>query len=53
MLKDYQAKFNNLAQNYQNLGAEIEMINQALPQEAQTAQILATLDAISKKLVFP
>ena len=49
MLKDYQAKFNNLAQNYQNLGAEIEMINQALPQEAQTAQILATLDAISKQ----
>jgi len=52
MLKDYQVKFNNLVQNYQNLGAEIELINQALPQEAQTAQILATLDAISKKLVF-
>jgi len=49
MLKDYQVKFNNLVQNYQNLGAEIELINQALPQEAQTAQILATLDAISKK----
>jgi Tfp pilus assembly protein PilO len=49
MLNDYKAKFQILAQSYQNLGDKINMINQALPDEAQTAQVLATLDAISKK----
>lgn len=49
MLKDYQAKFNLLNQNYQNLGDKIEMINQALPNEPQTAQVLAILDALSKQ----
>jgi Tfp pilus assembly protein PilO len=53
MLKDYQAKFDLLVQNYQNLGDKIEMINQALPNESQTAQVLATLDAISKKTGLP
>jgi Tfp pilus assembly protein PilO len=53
MLKDYQAKFNLLIQNYQNLGDKIEMINQALPNEPQTAQVLATLDAISKTTGLP
>lgn len=53
MLKDYQAKFNLLVQNYQNFGNKIEMINQALPNESQTAQVLATLDAISKKTGLP
>ncbi len=53
MLKDYQTKFDLLVQNYQNLGDKIEMINQALPNESQTAQVLATLDAISKKTGLP
>jgi len=49
MLKDYKAKFDLLIQNYENLGDKIEMIDQALPNDPQTAQVLATLDAISKK----
>lgn len=49
ILNDYQDKFNILTQNYQNLGNKIDMINQALPTDSQTAQVLATLDAISKK----
>ena len=53
ILNDYQAKFNLLIQNYQSLGDKIEMINQALPNESQTAQVLATLDAISKKTGLP
>ena len=53
MLKEYQVKFNLLIQNYQNLGDKIGMINQALPNESQTAQVLATLDAISKKTGLP
>jgi len=53
MLKDYQTKFNLLTQNYQNLGDKIEMINQALPNESQTAQVLATLDTLSKKTGLP
>jgi len=53
ILKDYQEKFNVLTQNYHDLGDKIEMINQALPNESQTAQVLATLDAISKKTSLP
>ncbi|MGC8651128.1 MAG: type 4a pilus biogenesis protein PilO [Minisyncoccia bacterium] len=49
ILNDYQNKFNILTQNYQNLGNKIDMINQAIPTDSQTAQVLATLDAISKK----
>jgi Tfp pilus assembly protein PilO len=53
ILEDYKVKFDLLTQNYQNLGDKIEMINQALPNEPQTAQVLATLDAISKKTGLP
>jgi len=49
ILEEYKAKFNQLVQSYQNSGDQIEMINQALPNEAQTAQVLSNLDAISKK----
>lgn len=49
LLTDYQAKFKILTQSYQNLGSQIDMINQAIPTDSQTAQVLATLDAISKK----
>jgi Tfp pilus assembly protein PilO len=49
ILNDYQNKFNILTQNYQNLGNKIDMINQAIPTDSQTAQVLATFDAISKK----
>lgn len=53
MLKDYKIKFDLLTQNYLNLGDKIEMIDQALPNDSQTAQVLATLDAISKKTSLP
>jgi len=53
ILEDYKVKFDLLSQNYQNLGDKIEMINQALPSEPQTAQVLATLDALSKKTGLP
>lgn len=53
MLQDYQEQFNLLVQNYENLGSKIDMINQALPSDPQTAQVLATLDAISRKTNLP
>ncbi|NMB92539.1 MAG: type 4a pilus biogenesis protein PilO [Parcubacteria group bacterium] len=49
LLKEYKAKFAELLNLYQSYGSEVELINQALPQEAQMAQVLATIDAISKK----
>ncbi|MFA5392526.1 MAG: type 4a pilus biogenesis protein PilO [Candidatus Paceibacterota bacterium] len=53
MLKDYKVKFDLLTQNYLNLKDKINMIDQALPNDSQTAQVLATLDAISKKTSLP
>jgi len=50
MLQDYKSKFDILVQTYQNAGDDIEMIKQALPNEAQTAQVLSIFDSISKKL---
>lgn len=49
ILKSYKDKFNLLIQSYENLGGKIDMIDQTLPNDSQTAQVLATLDAISKK----
>jgi len=48
LLQEYKAKSESLIQSYLNLGDEVDNINLALPDNAQTAQVLATLDMISK-----
>ncbi len=48
LLQEYKAKSESLIQNYLNLGDQVDSINLALPDNAQTAQVLATLDMISK-----
>ena len=48
LLQEYKAKSESLIQSYLNLGDEVDSINLALPDNAQTAQVLATLDIISK-----
>ena len=48
LLQEYKAKSESLIQSYLNLGDQVDNINLALPDNAQTAQVLATLDAISK-----
>ena len=48
LLQEYKAKSESLIQNYLNLGDQVESINLALPDNPQTAQVLATLDMISK-----
>jgi len=48
LLHEYKAKSESLIQSYLNLGDQIGDINLALPDNPQTAQVLATLDVISK-----
>lgn len=48
LLQEYKAKSESLIQDYLNLGDQVDSINLALPDNAQTAQVLATLDMISK-----
>ncbi len=48
LLQEYKAKSESLIQSYLNLGDQVDNINLALPDNAQTAQVLATLDMISK-----
>jgi len=48
LLQEYKAKSESLIQSYLNLGDQVDSINLALPDNAQTAQVLATLDMISK-----
>lgn len=48
LLQEYKAKSESLIQSYLNLGDQVESINLALPDNPQTAQVLATLDMISK-----
>jgi len=48
LLQEYKVKSKSLIQNYLNLGHQVDSINLALPDNAQTAQVLATLDIISK-----
>ena len=48
LLQEYKAKSEFLIQSYLDLGNQIDDINLALPDDAQTAQILAILDMISK-----
>jgi len=48
LLQEYKAKSGSLIQSYLDLGDQVESINLALPDNPQTAQVLATLDIISK-----
>jgi Tfp pilus assembly protein PilO len=48
LLQEYKLKSESLIQIYLDLGDQVDDINLALPDDAQTAQILATLDMISK-----
>lgn len=48
LLQEYKAKSESLIQSYLNLGDQVDNINLAIPDNAQTAQVLATLDMISK-----
>jgi len=50
LLQEYKAKSESLIQSYLNLGDQVESINLALPDSPQTAQVLATLDIISKNI---
>ncbi len=48
LLQEYKVKSESLIQSYLNLGDQVENINLALPDNPQTAQVLAVLDIISK-----
>lgn len=48
LLQEYKAKSESLIQSYLNLGDEVTNINLALPDDSQTAQVLAFLDVIAK-----
>lgn len=48
LLQKYKAKSESLIQSYLNLGDQITNVNLALPDNPQTAQVLAFLDTISK-----
>ncbi len=49
LLQEHKTKSESLIQSYLNLGDQVESINLALPDNPQTAQVLAVLDMISKK----
>ena len=48
LLQEYKVMSESLIQSYLNLGDQVENINLALPDNPQTAQVLAVLDMISK-----
>ncbi len=50
LLKEYKTKSDVLIDNYSKLGDQIANINFALPDKPETAEVLAILDVISKKL---
>ncbi|MDD2678123.1 MAG: type 4a pilus biogenesis protein PilO [Candidatus Paceibacterota bacterium] len=50
LLKEYKVKSDVLIDNYSKLGDQIANINFALPDKPETAEVLAILDVISKKL---
>lgn len=50
LLKEYKVKSDVLIDNYSKLGDQIANINFALPDKPETAEALAILDVISKKL---
>lgn len=47
-LEEYRKKSEELIKTYMNLGEEVNKINQALPSDSQSAQIIAVLDKIFK-----
>ncbi|MDD5760756.1 MAG: type 4a pilus biogenesis protein PilO [Candidatus Pacebacteria bacterium] len=49
LLQDYKTKSELLVQTYANLGEQVNDVHLALPDDPQAAQVLAILDAISKK----
>lgn len=49
LLQEYKAKSESLIQSYANLGEQVNDVHLALPNDSQAAQVLAILDAISKK----
>ncbi len=49
LLQEYKAKADSLVQKYNEMGEDVNKINLALPSKAETAQVLATLNAISGK----
>lgn len=48
LLQEYKAKAEALAKDYNQLGEQINKINLALPTDPETAQVLASLNAISR-----
>lgn len=48
LLNDYQNKFNELKETYHDNAEKINQIDLAIPNDSQTGQALAVLDAISK-----
>ena len=48
LLQEYKVMSESLILNYLNLGGQVKNINLALPNNSQTAQVLAVLDMISK-----
>lgn len=48
LLQEYKAKSESLIQSYQSLGDQVNDIHVALPDDPQTAQVLAILDVIAK-----
>ena len=53
LLQEYKAKSESLVQAYFDLGEQVNDIYLALPDDSQTAQLIATLDAISKRTEIP
>jgi len=49
LLQKYKAKADSLIQKYNEMGEDIDKINLALPSKAETARVVATLNAISEK----
>jgi len=49
LLQEYKAKSESLIQSYQSLGDQVNDVHVALPDNPQTAQVLAGLDVIAKK----
>ena len=49
LLQEYKSKSESLIQSYLNMGEEVEKIHYALPNDSQTAQVLAIIDELAKR----
>jgi Tfp pilus assembly protein PilO len=49
LLKNYQNKFQSLIKTYQSSQQQVDLINEAIPDNSQTAQIVALFNAINQK----